>query len=181
MAAILGVTLSIATASFQANTDAASAQQPDREAIAVGFFAAQADGELDAAMAAFAPNAVFIGARATGACSAATPCTDLAGIRDQVQGNLDIHNCQTVRAVQVAGSVVTGQLEARNDVARANGIERVLQTFIMQIPADRSTFFANLNDMTDAQTVLNAAINAGTQEARAPVPNPANPCDDVGL
>src|SRR3954447_24222376 len=145
MALVLTVTLLIAVVSLNANIAAVSAQEPDRAAMAVGFFDAQGAGDLDGAMAAFAPNAVFIGARVTGTCSAATPCTDLAGIRNQIQGNLDIHNCQTVRAVQVAGSVVTGQLEARNDVARANGIARVLHTFIMQIPSDQITFFANLN------------------------------------
>ena len=180
-AVLLGTTLAVALSGFGTNPDSASAQQSERAAIAIGFFAAQARGDLDAAVAAFAPNGVFIGARASGACSPITPCTDPAGIRDQIQGNLDIHNCQTVRSVQVAGSVVTGQLEARNDVVRANGIERASQTFLMQIPADRITLFVNVNDMTDAQTLLNAAINAGTQQARVPLPNPATPCGDAAM
>ena len=119
--------------------------------------------------------------RETAQAPQARRAKSVLGSKVSIQGNLAIHSCQTVTAVQVAGSVVTGQLESRNDVVRANGVERALQTFMMQIPADRITLFVNLNDMTDADTLLNAAINAGTQEARAPLPNPANPCDDVGI
>jgi len=41
-----------------------------------------------------------------------------------------------------------------------------------QIPNDKITFFAVLNDLSDPQT-------AGTQRADAPLPNPETPCAGV--
>lgn len=137
-----------------------------------GFFNAWSRGDVDAALSAFADNAVFIGARATGPCSQQSPCTGLAGVRQQIEFGVGIHVCQTIRNVEVSGAVVLGQFETRTDIDRANGVERVLRSFIAQIPDDKITFFAAVNDLSDPQT-------AGTQAPRAPLPNPETPCAGV--
>ena len=151
---------------------AAAAQQSERVAVVNRYLDAWSRGDVDEALSAFADNAVFIAARVTGPCAAQTPCNDLAGIRAQLDFAVGIHICQTLRNVQVSGSVVTGQFETRTDVDRANGVERVVRSFMAQIPNDKITFFAVLNDLSDPQT-------AGTQRADAPLPNPETPCAGV--
>jgi ketosteroid isomerase-like protein len=141
-------------------------------AVVRGFLDAWSRGDVDQALAAFAENAVFIAARVTGPCAGQTPCTDLAGIRQQLEFGVGLNICQTLRTVTVSGSVVHGQFETRTDTDRANGVERLLRSFMAQIPNDKITFFAVLNDLTDPQT-------AGTQGPRAPLPNPATPCAGV--
>ena len=167
-AALIGVTL----LSMVGTARPAAAQQSDRVAVVSRFFDAWSRGDADEALAAFADNAVFIAARVTGPCAGQTPCTDLAGIRAQIDFAIGLHICQTLRSIQVSGSIVTGQFETRTDVDRANGVERVKRSFMAQIPNDKITFFAVLNDLTDPQT-------AGTQRVGVPLPNPETPCAGV--
>jgi hypothetical protein len=155
----------------------ADAQQPNPDRISVvrSFINALSNWDIDGQVAAFADNAVFIGARATGNCSQQTPCTDPASIRQQAQGNIAIHPCYIIRAIQVSGAVVTGQLEDQSDTTRMNGIPRVLQDFIALVPNNKITFFANMNDIGDPLTALNAQITAGTAQPNGPaIPTPAS-------
>lgn len=164
--------IGVALLSYVGNAHPAAAQQAERAAVVSRFLDAWSRADVDAALSAFADNAVFVAARPTGPCAAATPCNDLAGIRAQIEFAVGIHICQTLRDVQVAGSVVTGRIEVRSDPDRANGVERIERVFVAQIPGDKITFFAALNDLTDPQT-------AGTQRASAPLPNPSTPCAGV--
>jgi hypothetical protein len=148
----------------------------DRAAVLSALFTTVNNGDIGGAAAVFANNAVFIGALRAGNCSQSAPCTDPASIHQQLTSVAAIHTCFVLRSLDVSGAVVTGQLETHNDNIRANGIDYVLQDFIALVPAGQITFWANLTDIADPQTALNAAINAGTQSARAPIPNPATPC-----
>ena len=174
---LFGALLALASASSSFAVD--EEQQGERLAVVSGYFDAQNRADVDESLSAFADNAVFIGVQATGGCSQQTPCADLAGIRRQVEGNVAIHLCQTIRSVEVSGAVVLGQLEARRDTSRANGVERELRSFIAQIPNDKITFFAVVSDTSDPQTAFALAANAGTQAPRAPLPNPERPCAGV--
>jgi hypothetical protein len=167
-ASFIGVALLI----MVGNPHPAAAQQAERLAVVSGFLDAWSRGQVDEALSFFADDAVFIAARVTGPCGGQTPCTGLAGIREQLQFAVGIHLCQTLRSGTVSGSVVTGQIESRTDIDRANGVERLKRSFIAQIPNDKITFFAVLNDFADPQT-------AGTQTAGAPLPNPETPCAGV--
>ena len=167
-AALIGVTL----LSMVGTARPAAAQQAERVAVVSRFLDAWSRGDVDEALSAFADNAIFIAARPTGPCGGQTPCTDLAGIRAQIEFAVGIHICQTLRNVQVSGSVVTGQFETRTDLDRANGVERLKRSFIAQVRNDKITFFSVLNDFTDPQT-------AGTQTTGAPLPNPETPCAGV--
>lgn len=172
--------IGVALLNIVGNPHPAAAQQAERLAVMTGLFDAWSRGDVDEALSAFADNAVFIGARETGSCSAQTPCTDLAGIRQTLVGNAAIHLCQTIRNVEVSGTVVLGQFETRSDNDRANGVERLLRSFIAQIPNDKITFFAVVNDLSDPQTAFTAAVAAGTQAPRAPLPNPETLAERCG-
>ena len=161
--------IGVALLSMVANPHPAAAQQSERLTVVSSFLDAWSRGDVDEALSAFADNAVFIAARPTGPCGAQTPCSDPAGIRQQLEFAVGLHVCQTLRSVQVSGSVVHGQFETRIDLDRRNGVERVLRSFMAQIPNDKITFFAVVNDLSDPQT-------AGTHALRAPLPNPETPC-----
>ena len=144
--------------------------------VVLRWMDAEQRGDLDTAAAQFADSAVFISNKVTGNCSQQTPCTDSAGIRQQTQGNIAEHICSTFLTLQVSGAVVTGKREIRSDSRRANGVERTLQSFMAVVPQDKITFFVGALDLADPQSVLNGAINAGTQPAGTPLPNPTTPC-----
>ena len=176
-AGVLSLVLSI-----QWSARSAKAQQvapSDRVAVLSALFSAVNTGDVDGAAALFASNAFFIGALQNGNCSRATPCTDSAGIHQQIASVVALHSCYVLRSVNVSGAVVTGQLETQNDTIRANGIDRVLQDFIALVPAGQITFWANLTDVADPRSALNIAITAGTQPAGTPIPNPATLCAGV--
>jgi len=160
----------------------ATAQQvapSDRAPVVAAFFSAVNNGDVEVAAALFAANAVFVSANPSGNCSQATPCTDSAGIHQQLTNAVSIHACNVPRSISVSGAVVTGQRENRDDNRRGIGIDHIAQGFIALVPAGQITFFAAPNDVADPHTALNAAIGAGTQPAGTPIPNPATPCAGV--
>jgi len=59
--------------------------------------------------------------------------------------------------------------ELRTDGNRARGIERVLQTWLVQVPQDKITNLYEMNDLADPQTAAQAAIVAGTQAPGTPI------------
>jgi len=157
----------------------ARAQSVDQMWVVLRWLDAEQRGDVDGALAQFADNAVFIGSRATGNCSTHAPCTDLTGIRQQIEGNIAQHNCYAFRSLQVSGGVVTGIREIPSDASRANGIDRVVQSFIAVVSDGKITFFAGALDTSDPQTARNAAINAGTQPAGTPLPAPGEACPSL--
>jgi hypothetical protein len=171
--------IGVAPVHLVGNAHPVTAQQDARLALVSGYFDAIGRGDVDEALSAFAESAVFIPARQMGTCSGPTPCTDLASIRQEIEVNVAGHACPTIRWVEVSGSAVFGQYEHRGDSTRANGVERLLRSFFVQIPNDKFTFFAIRNDSTDPQTRLNTNVVEGTQAPRAPLPNPETPCAGV--
>jgi hypothetical protein len=164
-------------------TEAVRAQRvglPDRAAVLSAAFSALNNGDVDGAAGFFASNAVAINPALTGNCSQTTPCTDAAGIRQQLSKQVTNHQCRVLRSISVSGAVVTGQLEDRADPIRSNGIDYVLRDFIALVPTTEITFIATLDDAASPQTALNTAIAAGSaQPTNPPIPNPATPCAGV--
>jgi hypothetical protein len=154
------------------------ASPSDRAAAIACYDTAVNNGDLDGAVACFASNAVFVGAgRGTQGCTQTAPCTDIAGIRQQIQDkNIGLHECFTLRSVTVSGAVVTGERYAQNDVTRKNGVDGDIEDFIALVPGSQITFFANLKNIGDPQTARDLAISAGTQPAGTPIPTPTTPC-----
>ena len=158
---------------------AQQAAPSDRAVVITSEFTALNNGDLDGAVTLFASNAVFVGAaRANGACTQAAPCTDLAGIRQQLQDHVvGDHACLTLRSLTVSGAVVTGQRQDQSDTSRKNGIANGdIEDFMALIPGSQITFFAALKNVGDPDTATDLAISAGTQPAGTPIPNPSTPC-----
>src|SRR6476661_4867284 len=89
-------------------TAPATAQQAapsDRSAVVSAYFSAINNGDVDRAAAVFAGDAVFIGSSLRGNCSHAAPCTDSAGIRQQLTRYVSSHDCRVLRSVSVSGAV----------------------------------------------------------------------------
>lgn len=171
----LGALLSLVIP-LHSRTDPVQAQQSTRAAVIQRYFEVFSAGEVDASMALFTDDAVFVGARAGSNCSQQTPCTDTASHRQQVQSNVtQQHPCQTLTEVQVAGTIVSGRIETRADAYAAMGIERTVQSFIAVVPQDKITFLAILSDVADPQT----ATLAGVQPPRTPLPGRATQCGEA--
>src|SRR4051812_11928706 len=69
---------------------------PAKVAVMMKLHAAINDGDLEAATAFFADNAVFVGASRNpgAACSQTAPCTDIGGVRRQLQTSvIGTHSC----------------------------------------------------------------------------------------
>ena len=154
----------------------ATAGPSDRAAVLANLHAALNNWDLGGASALFAPSAVFVGAaRANGTCTQASPCGDIAGIRQQLQDHVvGSHSCFALRSLTVSGAIVTGQREDRNDAVRQNGVDRDIEDFIALVPGNQITFFAALKNVGDAETARDLAISAGTQPAGTPIPTPAS-------
>jgi ketosteroid isomerase-like protein len=181
---VFAILVGVGLPSWQGPTKPARAQsvEPgDRAAVLTGLLTALNNGDLDGALALFADNAVFVGAaRSGGTCSQATPCTDAAGIRQQLQNAVvGSHTCFTLRSLTVSGAVVTGQRDTRNDVTRRNGIDRDIEDFFALVPDGQITFWAAVKNVGDPETALDLAISAGTQPPGTPIPAPGTPCGPV--
>jgi pimeloyl-ACP methyl ester carboxylesterase len=137
---------------------------------------AENQGDADSAAAQFADNAIYIGTMPFGNCSANTPCTDIAGIRQQLQRNTAIHFCTTIRRLQISGDVITGEREIYSDYDHSIGIKRVVQDFLAVVQGDKITFAIGVLNSGDLETARALAIDAGTEPAGEAVPAPATAC-----
>jgi len=149
----------------------AAAPQTDlkRAAVVLGLFDALNRGDAAAAASAFAEKGFLIGAALQGLCSLMAPCYD----QEKIRANMEVlvkllHLCDTVTSLQVTGSFVIGCLEARGDGLRANGIERILQSFMAQVLQDKIAAYFGRNDLADPETARNVAIAAGSSQRARP-------------
>ncbi|MHB8576430.1 MAG: hypothetical protein ACYDCQ_13980, partial [Dehalococcoidia bacterium] len=155
-----------------------SAANLDQVAVVLNFFDALNHGDADAAAASFADNGFMVGAAPKGLCSLATPCYDNAAIHTNMNLLVKIPNlCETVTSVQSVGGFVTGRVEVRQDGIRANGIERVVQSFLVQVQDGQILAYFGRNDLADPQTAANIAIAAGQQARGTALPTPNPSCD----
>jgi len=168
--------LSLSLLGVHGSMPAAVGQQADRISIVKAQFDAINAGDVDGAAAQFASNAVWVAGRGQEACSLPTPCTDIAGIRRQIQGNVDVHSCYKLLWLQVSGAVVTGERQVSQDTNRANGVDHILVDFIAVVPQDKITYIAHVQNVADPATALNQAITAGTRPAGTPISSSTTPC-----
>ena len=141
-----------------------------RAAVVLGFFDALNRSDAAAAAAAFAEKGFMIGAAPQGLCSLAAPCYEQGKIRENTDVLVKIpHLCETVTSLQVIGSFVIGRVEVRHDGLRANGIERIIQSFMIQVLQDKIAAYFGRNDLADPETARNVAIAAGTQPKGTPI------------
>jgi hypothetical protein len=176
---VLAFSLGLGIPQVRGAAQSAHAQETDRASALLRWWDAEDRGDIDTAVAQFADGAVYIGTMPSGNCSAQTPCTDLAGIRQQIQRNGTIHFCTSIHWLQVSGAVVTGEREIYSDYDHSIGVERIVQDFIAVVPQDKITFIAGVLNVGDPETALAAAIDAGTQQAGTPILPPTTPCAAV--
>src|SRR5207249_4115034 len=100
----------------------AAAQQIDRVGVVQAFFSALGAGDLDGAVATFTEDALYIGGRS---CTPPNYCDGRDLIRTQLAGVVGNHIRTTIVSSQLAGSVVFGQYELRDDTTAAAGVDRI--------------------------------------------------------
>jgi hypothetical protein len=141
-----------------------------RAAVVLAFFDALNRSDAASTASAFAEKGFMIGAAAQGLCSLVAPCYDQEKIRANMDALTKIpHLCETVTSLQVIGSFVIGRVEVRQDGLRANGIERIVQSFMAQVLQDKIVVYFGRNDVADPETARNLAIAAGTQPKGTPI------------
>jgi hypothetical protein len=154
----------------------ASAPEIDRAAALIGWWDAENRGDVDGAVAQFADNATYFGTMPMGLCSRQSPCTDLTGIRQQIQRNVGIHFCTKIRWIQVSGAVISGEREIVSDYDYSIGIHRVVQGFLALVPNDKITFAAGVLDAGDPETAQALEIDAGSQPPNTAFTGPREAC-----
>jgi ketosteroid isomerase-like protein len=127
----------------------AKAQPIDRAAVVDQFFSGLNAGDLSAATAAFSEDALLIGGRS---CTPPNTCYGRAAIAAGLSGIVGNHLSYTLLQTQTAGSVVFGQYQLQDDATTAAGVDRIIRSFLAEVPSDRMTAFISQNDLTDAQT-----------------------------
>lgn len=142
-----------------------------RAAVVLAYVDALRRHDAAAAASAFADNAFMVSGALQAVCSLATPCyNDRTKIRANIDGLVKIPGvCDTITSLQVTGSFVIARNEARTDALRANGIERVVQLVMFQVPQDKITVYVARNDVADPETARAFAINAGTEPKGTPI------------
>jgi hypothetical protein len=154
----------------------ASAQELDKASVLLRWWDAEDRGDVDGSVAQFASNAVYIGTTVVGICTMQTPCTDLDGIRRQIERNVGLNFCTTIRSLQVSGSVLTGEREISSDFDYSIGIERVVQSFIAVVQDGQITFTAGVLNAGDPDTAYAIRQGNGTEPSRPPLTTPRPPC-----
>ena len=84
-------------------------------------------GDIVAMMALFADDAV----RVDGSCQ--PPCVGLDAVRQSFQKNIDEHFQAKVTSAQGAGDTVTATAEISSDTFRAQGIEKRMTSYTIQL------------------------------------------------
>ena len=88
-------------------------------------------GDIAAMMALFTDDTV----RVDGSCQ--PPCVGLTAVRRSFQKNIDEHFQAKVTSAQGAGNTVTATAEIRSDAFRAQGIEKRMTSYTIQLRAGK--------------------------------------------
>jgi hypothetical protein len=173
---MLSIALGLAALGRSPVTQPVHAQAIDPVVVLLQYWDSEDRGDVDTAVAQFAPDATFIGTMPSGICSVSTPCTDLAGIRRQIQRNTGSHFCTRIHWIQVSGAVVTGEREIQSDFDYSIGVDHVVQNFMAVIQQGKITFEAGVLNVGDPLTDYAVDIDLGTQPPRTPILTPRPLC-----
>ncbi len=178
--ALLALTMVRASTPLHAQT---TTQAPTTVGQAQGVVLAWADarnrGDLAAAAALLADNALFVASGASGPsslCTPAAPCYDRASIMQYISSEVTRRTCFRVTSIQAAGDLVTGRGEVRSDDLRSSGIERVVIGFLAEVQDGQMAAWFARSDLADPQTALSQAIPAGAAQPGTPISPPTAPC-----
>ncbi len=123
---------------------AAGEEPADPVAVVEAFVAAFNSGDVDAAVALFAEDAVIESPRNT--------FVGLTEIRDDLQGEVDNGNNITIVSIEVSGSSVTTTQEIRNPRIEALGVERIIRIATFEVRDGKIVSLAQAPDLSDPQT-----------------------------
>jgi hypothetical protein len=124
----------------------AQAQPVDRAGVVNQFFAGLNAGDLTAATSAFSEDGLLIGGRS---CTPPNTCYGRGAIATGLSGIVGNHLSYKMLQAQTAGTVVFGQYQLQDDATKAAGVDRIIRSFLAQVPSDRMTAFISQNDLTD--------------------------------
>ncbi len=125
---------------------AAAVEEPaDPVAVVEAFVAAMNSGDVDAAVALFAEDAVIELAMGT--------FVGLTEIRGDLQRNVDMGLNVTNVSVEVSGNIVTAIQEVRNPQVEAFGIDRIIRIATFEIRDGKIVFLTRMGDTSDPDTV----------------------------
>ena len=130
----------------------AQALPVDPATLVQRLYDARSAGDLDAELALLTPDATYESAGAP-ICNFVVPCQGQTAISALLRNDLTNHANFTITNIGAFGSTVIGTFEARSDRIRASGAERVLNTFLAQVPNDRISALVVLLDTHDPQTI----------------------------
>jgi hypothetical protein len=146
----LGVLSSQRRAGWPHARPAGAAARLDPAAMFLQQLAAYNSGDVAAGLATYSATAVLVGSPG---CPLNQPCRGTAAIQRDLEASAASHANVTLLTMVVAGSTLTGQLEARSDGIRAAGSERALYSYLVQVQDDLVVAFIGVPDLTDPETV----------------------------
>ena len=125
--------------------------QDDPAAILKKHHAALARGDVDAALAFYADDAVIQGGRG---CTGLSPCIGKAAIRKHLEGRLKRKSRKnTLIADYPSGNVLTRRLERRDEQTRKAGVERIIGWSITGVRGGKILFRHRFREVSDPQTL----------------------------
>jgi len=132
----------------------------DPEAVIQKYYDARAQGDVDAALAFFADDAVLDAGRCR-------PCVGKAGVRKMLERAVKHKSTRTPIESYPSGNVVTQRVETRGTSSRKAGLERVICWSIWKVKNGKIAFLRHVHDRTDPQTARFIKWHREQRRARA--------------
>jgi SnoaL-like domain len=139
----------------------------DPAAVHQRYLDATNRGDVDAAVALFAQDAVYQG----GSCQPA-PCVGQVAIQGDIAGNVASHVHVTRLSAQSDGDTLTWRSEVVSDGVRAAGVERIITLGATQVRAATIVNHHFRFDTSDPQTAVYAAFLVTRQGPAPDAPAP---------
>ena len=120
-----------------------------RVAVVLQLFDALNRGDAAAATALMSADATLISGST---CTLPAPCRGTAALRQANEGTVAANTTFSLLSVEQLGSTVVGRYEVRNPSISRSGTERLVESFIAQVPQGQVALFISLYDFTDPPT-----------------------------
>ncbi len=136
--------------------------QDDPVQVIQKFYDARNRGDIDAALAFWADDAVQDGAGCW------PPCVGKAAIRKRLDRHVnEIKLTRTIIASYPSGNIVTQRLETRHKFSRDAKLDRIICWSIWEVKAGKLVYLRHVHDRTDPQTARFIKWRQEQRRARA--------------
>jgi ketosteroid isomerase-like protein len=130
-------------------------------AVVERFLDASGTGDMAGAMALLAPGFAYVDARPS-ACTAESPCTDLAALRrDLAMDRADRLAPTLVSDVWASAATVHAKVEERSWYRETIGVDRTITNVIVEVHDGKITSYVGTPDLADEQTRNFVAFHTG--------------------